>query len=161
MFHALMKDVIDGIATFGGFSLQCVRGDSRTHLFIRFWQQDNPRSLCLGTFDRHAVFPMGHLTSLSGLFSCFLENISAVSVIGYPPHFGKSLDHFSGSKNSTTNVPTFDFDDLCTLLRTPTSSVFGKADLFRLVDYLLIKMRHAMSEPWVQNSTHLRIVRCF
>ena len=54
----------------------------------------------------------------------------------------------------------FSFKEFCDVLRTPTSSVLGKADLFGLLDYIVIKLRSAAAEPWILDSTHLRIVSC-
>ena len=84
-----------------------------------------------------------------------------MSLIGFPLHYGKVLDTFTGSSSSVSMVPTLTFDDLCDLIRVPTVSIYGKADLFGLVDYLLIRLRDAANEPWVLNSTQLRIVGCF
>ena len=161
MFRSLAKDMIDGIIEFGGFALQRVQGETRAHLYVRFWIKDRPHSLCLGTFDKHTQFPLGDFATLSGLLSCFPESVNIVSLIGFPSHFGKILDHFTGSTTSVSMVPTLSFDDLCDLIRVPTVSVYGKADLFGLVDYLLIRLRDAANEPWVLNSTQLRIVGSF
>ena len=56
------------------------------------------------------------------------------------------------------NVPVLDFPEVLHLLRTPTSGIFGKADLFGLVEYIVIKMREVGREPWILDSTQLKIV---
>ena len=160
MYQAMMQEVVDGIVDFGGFSVQSVQGDTRTHLFLKCWKGDSPFCVCIGTFDKFTKFPLGELSSLAGLFSCFAKPVASVATINLPPHLGKALDHSSSAKTSTLNIPVFSFKEFCDVLRTPTSSVLGKADLFGLLDYIVIKLRSAAAEPWILDSTHLRIVSC-
>ena len=158
MYHALIQEIVDGVVDFGGFSVQSVQGQTRTHLYLKGWIGESPFSVCLGTYDRFSKFPLGEISSLAGLFSCFSSPVPAVAAINLPPHFAKAIDHSMSSKTSTVCVPVFSYKEFCDVLRTPTSSVFGKADLFGLLDYIMIKMRSAVSQPWVVDSTHLRIV---
>ena len=160
MYQAMMQEVVDSIVDFGGFSVQSVQGDTRTHLFLKGWKGDSPFCVCIGTFDKFTKFPLGELSSLAGLFSCFAKPVASVATINLPPHLGKALDHSSSAKTSTLNIPVFSFKEFCDVLRTPTSSVLGKADLFGLLDYIVIKLRSAAAEPWILDSTHLRIVSC-
>ena len=158
MFHGLMQEVIDGVTEFGSFSIQAVQGNTRTFVVLKSWKGNNPFNICLGTFDRFTQFPFGEMTSLSGFFSCFPSPVHSTAIINLPSHLGKAIDHASGSKTSTICVPVFSFKDLQDVLRAPTSSVFGKADLFGLLDYLVIRMKTAATESWVLDSVHLRIV---
>ena len=158
MFHALLQEVIDGVTDFNGFSVQSVSGDTRSHIYLKGWKGNLPFAICLGTFDRFTKFPLGEISSLAGFLSCFPQAVPSVATIGFPSYFSKTLDHATGAKTSTVCVPTFGFKELCDVLRTPTASVFGKADLIGLLDYIAIRMRTASSESWISDSTHLRIV---
>ena len=158
MYHALMHEIVDGILDFGGFSVQSVQGEARMHLYLRGWIGDLPFTVCLGTYDRFTKFPLGEISSLAGLFSCLSDFVPIAATINLPPHFAKAIDHSTSSKTSTICVPVFSFKEFCDVLRTPTSDVFGKADLLGLLDFIVIKLRSAASQPWVVDSTHLRIV---
>ena len=160
MFHGLMQEIVDGITEFKSFSIQAVQGETRVFLYLRGWKANSPFNVCFGTYDRFAKFPLGELTSLAGLLSCFPSPVHSLAVIDFPPHFGKALDHATSAPTSTICVPSLSFKELSNVLRTPTSSIFGKADLFGLIDYLMVSMRSAVTEPWVLDSVHLRIVSC-
>ena len=126
----------------------------------RGWRADSPFNVCFGTYDRFTKFPLRELTSLAGLFSCFPSAVYPLAVIDFPLHFGKALDHATTPSTSTICVPSFSFKKFPNVLRAPTSSVFGKGDLFGLLDYLVVSMKSAIAEPRVLDSVHLPIVSC-
>ena len=162
MFHSLLEFTISGLAESPGISFELVFCQSRTHLLLKCWTGDRFISFILSSYDRYAKSPDGELQVLSQFLSCFKTVPTVVGLVNFPAYFKKVLDKYLSLTTKITLVPVFSFEDLKTHIRAPITQFYGKADLFSLVDYLVIRLQSASSEPWITDSTHLRIVSvCF
>ncbi len=159
LFHSLMGFVLSGIADSPGVSFEIVHQRSRSFLVMKCWCSDDTfMSFALSCYDRHSNFPNGELLALSNFFSCFHQLPPVICLINFPIYFKRTIDKFLNLPTKSILVPCFTFDDLKTCLRIPVSQHYGKADLFGLIEYLVIRLQTASSEHWVLSSTHLRIV---
>ena len=156
-----MSLVLSGISASPGVSFEISHQRSKSFLLMKCWNGDTFASFVLSCYDRHSSFPNGELLALSNFFSCFVTLPPVVSLINFPIYFKKVLERYLELQTKTLLIPCFSFDDLKSCLRIPISHHYGKADLFGLIEYLVIRLQTASNEHWVLSSTHLRIVRIF
>ena len=157
-----MGFVLSGIPGSPGVSFEIVHHHSRSYLLMKCWTADNTfLSFLLYCYDRHLNFPTGELLALSNFFSCFDQLPPVICLINFPVYFKKVMDKFLELPAKSILIPCFSFEDLKTCLRVPVSQHYGKADLFGLVEYLVIRLQTASTEHWVLSSTHLRIVSLY
>ena len=156
-----MLHVLDGLPGSPGISFELVHDGARTRFFLKCWHGDQFFKLNLATYDRHTKFPAGEVTILSQFLACLPSAIPVVSLVRFPIQFKTVLDKHLSLPTTLISVSSFDFDDLKYHLRGPTSRLFGKADMFGLIEYLIIRLQTASGEPWMTSGNHLRIVGPF
>ena len=158
MFHCLMRHILDGLPSSPGISFELVYDGARTRFYLKCWNGDQFFKLNLATYDRYTKFPAGEITVLSQFFACLTVPVPVISLVRFPPYFKTVLDKHLSSSTTLIIVSSFDFNDLKFHLRGPTSRLFGKADMFGLVEYLVIRLQTASGETWLNSGNHLRIV---
>ena len=158
MFQFLLQTLVNSMQSTQQYSLLLSNNGPLTEVFLNLWVSDHLTRVSIGCYDRCSKQFPGALNAVSSVMSLHGQDTILVSLLGFPAKVVRAVDCEQGRTKSVMSVPFLNEDELFKLIRTPTTTILGRADLFSLVQYLVIRLQSAAGEHWVENSCHLRVV---
>ena len=158
MFHQLVSLVSDGIISSGVYSLEIQVAGNLQRLFANFWVGDQLQHFCLGAFPQSIPLGKGIFEHVGGLLSTLSQNVPMVSAVGFTRQLRSALNDQSPFDNKIVHSATFGVTDLAKSLLGPSVKIFGRFDVFTILDYIIAKLGSAVGQDWLSNYATLRVV---
>ena len=150
MYRQLIGLITEGISAASLYSIGLYEGDSVQHLVVHFWVESVLHHACIATSPRGLSVSNLVFENLAGLVSLLTNPKTPIlSVIGGDKQLCSALNDFLEPTSSVMTVPTFGFEDLSRCLLAPSVKIFGRFDLFTILDYVLAKLQSARRQDWV------------
>ena len=151
LFCLLVAEVRDSLGTDGQYSLTFESlGDSR-RVHLSYWRGKQLMTILLMDCDRSAGGRYLDVLLLSRLFTALPSSATPVSCHGVRVELVKALDSYLKPGAGIQSPPTINSELLEKLIVNPTNLVFGRVDAFSTVEHLVMRLRGATDEEWMQD----------
>ena len=150
-----MKDLAHHIGLKGYYALEFEQEGLFHYLSVRFWKEQSLVRVRLCRFGFGNEFPKGHLGAISRVMSAFSQKPDIVSCSGCCYSVLQTLDESPLTARLIQYPFRFDVFEIRSLLHKPTMSVFGHIDFYSVLQYLIVFMGGAKSQPWMLSTPEL------
>lgn len=134
------------------FSFELVKGVPEDLVFLNFWNEDSLQRVCLGVAPHGFLVPKITLKLIASFYSLFEKSPACLSVVGFDDKLYSSLSSYSKlKKKKIMRSPTFKPKDLEKSLLLPSVKILDRYDYRSILDFLLLKLRTALDNDWLQS----------
>ena len=124
-------------------------------MHLSYWKGDLLVTVVLFVCDRLKGGEHLDLVILSRLFASLTHLPAPVSLVGSQLDVIKTIDmHFHPQKGVYSHSP-FNCEIIERLLVDPNNLIFGRVDIFSLVEHIVMRLRGATDEEWLHRSSSL------
>ena len=137
--------------TAGVCSLSYESSLTKNFLFRSFWSGNVYYQVCLGSGPRGLLLPKRLLSLLSSYFSLSENPPSCLSLVSFDESLATCLTRSLSGKTCPMVVNWFGVTELEKCLSMPTSRILERHDFRTILDFLLMKLRTALDQEWLQS----------
>ena len=152
MFRELMHYCVVTTGITGIFSLSYQSSFTANYHYLNFWSGNIYYQVCLGSGPRGIFLPKKILTLISSYLSLLSETPrSCLSLINFDGRLVSSLIASLPGKKRHMIVTGFGPTELEKCLAMPTYGILERHDFRTILDFLLMKLRTALEQEWLQS----------
>ena len=161
MFRELMHYCVVKTGFTGICSLSYQSSSTANYLYLNFWSGNIYYQVCLGSEPRGILLPKKILALISSYLSLFESPPSCLSLINFDERLGASF--IASLPGRQRPIAAFEFGpmELEKCIAMPTSRILERHDFRTILDILLMKLRTALDQEWLQALPVLHKVRYF
>ena len=156
-----MEDIAEQVTSAQHFSIEFEDSGTDRLMFLRYWRE---AKLCR-VFVYRSALPAtdltGELGSLSRLLSVVSTDPDIVACSGCSVDYIRTIDQHHSYSRGIQSCFRFESLDLQLLMHKFTYSVFGRIDMFSVLQCLLVSLGGSLTEDWVLESPELTRVSVF
>ena len=125
------------------YSLEFEERQTATWVFVRTWEKDSLRRVCIDVIDRYFGDASTELTVLGRVMSSVPDDCRLVSLIGGSHTLIQTYSGYSGSGNTQKVVDqaVFDLRLLRRCMQKSASVVFGSMDPFSMTEFVIVRLK--------------------
>ena len=140
------------------YSLDFTTEDNEVRLSMRTWDKDVLHRVTLLVEPATVKFPSAELSCLGRVLACFPLSQRPVSVTGTCSTVVAAYDRFNKTRIRGLTYCEFGPDVFRRHFKKCAHFVFGTMEPFTVVEHLVLRLRSAIGEPWMEGLTTL--TRC-
>ena len=151
MFPELMHYCVVTTGITGICSSSYQSSFTANYLHLNFWSGNIYYQVCLGSGPRGILLPKKILTLISSYLSLFENPPNCLSLINFNERLSTSLSTSLPGRKRPMIVTGFGPTELEKCLAMPTSRILERHDFRTILDLLLMKLRTALDQEWLQS----------
>ena len=155
LFNSLVKILRELLHTEECYGLVFEDTVEERRLHLSVWRNNVPITILLLSCDRLSGGEHLDLLLLSRLFSALPQMSSPVSCIGTRLDVLKTIDRYYRPRTEILAHSPISSKLFERLLTSPTNLVFGRIDVFSVVEHIMMRLRGALTENWLLRSATL------
>ena len=157
-----MEDIAEQVFSAQHFSIEFEDSGTDRLMFLRYWRETKLCTIFICRSALPAADLSGELGSLSRLLSVVSTDPDIVACSGCSVDYIRTIDqHHQSYSRGTQSCYRFESLDLQLLMHKFTYSVFGRIDMFSVLQCLLVSLGGSVTEDWVLESPELTRVSVF
>ena len=157
-----MEDIAEQVTSAQHFSIEFEDSGTDRLMFLRYWRETKLCTIFICRSALPAADLYGELGSLSRLLSVVSTDPDIVACSGCSVDYIRTIDqHHHSYSRGTQSCYRFESLDLQLLMHKFTYSVFGRIDMFSVLQCLLVSLGGSVTEDWVLESPELTRVSVF
>ena len=127
-------------------------------VFLRTWDIDTFRRVCVATLDCHSSDPYQEISALCRIADALGRDASAVAISGGSSILVEALCKYlcSGYRQKLYDYPSFDFRLFKRCLQRTVSSEFGSLDGLAMTECIVNWLKGAEARDWMSSPSALR-----
>ena len=150
--------LIARISAFREYSVFFVEDDKSQKCFVQTWDDHSLMSVCVWVEPLGQVVPKAELSGLSRIVGSTSSCQLPLSYHGGSPTLVRVLSDNRVDGRSFLLFREFNADAFLHCFRLAYQETFGGLEVTTMVDFLVLRLRGALQESWLENVTSLR--RC-
>ena len=130
----------------------------RVPVFIRTWDADIFRRVCVATLNRYSSDPHQEVTALGRIVDALCPEVLVVSISGGSASLVETFCEYLGSgyRQKLMDDPCFDLPLLKRCLQRTASSEFGSLDGLAMNEFIVNRLKGAETRDWMSSCPTLR-----
>ena len=161
MFREQINYCVTTTATSGNYSLMFQHNSADSVLILCFRSGNVFHQICLATAPRGMLLPREILALTSFFLSLFEVPPPCAAIVGAGEKLSAGLPSVLQGEMKTSIVYTFGPGELEQVLASPTAKIIERHDYRCILDFLLMKLRTALDQKWLQSLPTLYKVTFF
>ena len=127
----------------------------KVRVFLRSWDVDTFRRVCVDTLDRYSSDPHQEVTALGRVVDAFGSDVTVASIIGGSTVLVEAFSEYLGSgyRQKLIDYPVFDLRLLRRCFQRTSSSVFGS---LAMTEFIVNRLKGAESRDWMSSQPALK-----
>ena len=133
----------------------------KVRVFLRTWDVDTFRRVCVATLDRYSSDPHQEITALGRVVDALGPDVSVASISGGSTVLVEAFCEYLGSgyRQKLIDYPVFDLRLFRRCLQRTTSSVFGCLDGLAVTEFIVNRLKGAETRDWMSSRPALKKAR--
>ena len=130
----------------------------KVRVFLRTWDVDTFRRVCVAALDRYSRDPHQEVTALGRVVDALGSDVAVVSIIAGSTVLVEAFREYLGSgyRQKLIDYPVFDLRLLRRCLQRTSSSVFGNLDGLAMTEFIVNRLKGAETRDWMSSRPALR-----
>ena len=131
---------------------------NKVRVFLRTWDVDTFRRVCVATLDRYSSDPHQEVTALGRVVDALGSDVAVVSIIGGSTVLVEAFSEYLGSgyRQKLIDYPVFDLRLFRRCLQRTSSSVFGSLDGLAMTEFIVNRLKGAETRDWMSSRPALK-----
>ena len=128
------------------------------YCFVLTWENENLLDICINVEPLGQRVPLSELSSLSRVVTSLPSAPFPISIRGTGPSVLRVLSEERSDGQRFVYAREFSTDVFLQCYRLAHQEIFGLLEVTTMVDFLVMRLRGALQEPWMEDLPELR--RC-
>ena len=154
LFNCAVVDIAEQVAATQNFAIELESSGTNQLMSLSFWKRAKLcRVFCRSRLPTTEL--TGELGSLSRLLSVISTSPDIVAISGCPVDMIRTIDHHASFPRGVQCCFRFELLDLQSFIHKSTFSVFGRIDMFSVLQCLQVSLGGSITEDWFLESSEL------
>ena len=158
MYPRILSRCFNWAKSHGSCSVEFEEEGDKVRVFLRTWDVDTFRRVCVATVDRYSSDPHQEISALGRVVDALGSDVSVASISGgstvLVEAFCENLG--SGYRQKLIDYPVFDLRLFRRCLQRTSSSVFGSLDGLAMTEFIVNRLKCAETRDWMSSRPALK-----
>ena len=158
LFPRVLRVLIARIGEFKCYSIVFVDRPDGKHCLVRTWESNNFLEVCVDVQPLGQSVPQAELASLSCVLGSIPSGQLPVTIEGSSPSLLRVISDNRDDGHQFILSRHFSEEVFLSCYRQAHQEVLGMMEVTAMIDYLMLRLRGALPEPWLEDTPVLH--RC-
>ena len=142
----------------GSCSVEFEEEGDKVRVFLRTWDVDIFKRVCVASLDRYISDPHREISALGQMVDALGPDVSVASISGGSTVLVETFCEYLGSgyRQKIIDYPVFDLRLFRRCLQRTASSVFGSLDGLALTEFMVNRLKGAERRDWMSSRAPLK-----
>ena len=142
----------------GSCSIEFEEEGDKARVFLRTWDVDTFKRVCVATLDHYSSDPHQEITALGRMVDALGPDVSVASISGGSTVLVEAFCEYLGSgyRQKLIDNPVFDLRLFRRCLQRISSSVFGSLDGLAMTEFIVNRLKGAEMRDWMSSRPALK-----
>ena len=158
MYPRILSRCFNWAKSHGSCSVEFEEEGDKVRVFLRTWDVDTFKRVCVATLDRYSSDPHQEITALGRMVDALGPDVSVASISGGSTVLVEAFCEYLGSgyRQKFIDYPVFDLRLFRRCLQRTASSVFGSLDGLAMTDFIVNRLKGAETRDWMSSRPALK-----
>ena len=158
MYPRILSRCLNWAKSHGMCSVEFEEGGDKVRVFLRSWDVDTFKRICVATLDRYSSDPHQEITALGRVVAALGSEVEIVSIIGGSTVLLEAFREYLGGwyRQKLIDYPVFDLRLFRRCLQRTPSIVFGSLDGLAMTEFIVNRLKGAETWDWMSSRPALR-----
>ena len=130
----------------------------KVRLFLRTWDVDTFKRVCVATLDRYSIDHHQEIRALGRMVDALGRDVLVASISGASIVLVEAFCEYVGSgyRQKLIDYPVFDLQLFRRCLQRTSSSVFGSLDGLAMTEFIVNRLKGAETRDWMSSRPALK-----
>ena len=130
----------------------------KVRVFLRTWDVDTFKRVCVATLDCYSSDPYQEVTALGRVVDALGSDVAVASIISRSTVLVEAFSEYLGSgyRQKLIDYPVFDLRLFRSCLQRTSSSVFGSLDGLAMTEFIVNRLKRAETRDWMSSRPALK-----
>ena len=158
LYPRVLRALFARVDTFGQYSVCFEDHADCQHCIVRTWEKNVLLELCVSVEPLGQIIPAAEFAALSRVVSCWPSSQMPVAILGVSQAILRVLGDNREDGQRFVFCREFTSDIFMRCFRQAQRETFGMLEVTAMVDFLMLRLKGALYEPWMEEVPQLR--RC-
>ena len=158
LFPRVLRSLVARVGEFKCYSVVFVERDDGKHCLVQTWEKDSLLEVCVDVQPLGQRVPQAELKSLACVLGSIPSGQLPLSVEGASPSLLRVLSDNRDDGCQFILSRHFSEETFLNCYRQAHHEVLGMMEVTTMLDYLVLRLRGALQEPWLEDASVLH--RC-
>ena len=154
----MLRALFARVDTFGQYSVCFEDHDDGQYCIVRTWEKNVLLEVCASVEPLGQVIPAAEFAALSRVVSCLPPSQMPVAILGVSQSITRVLSDNREDGQRFVFCREFTCDIFMRCFRQAQQEIFGMLEVTTMVDFLMLRLKGALYEPWMEDVPQIR--RC-
>ena len=158
MYPRILSRCLNWARSHGSCSVEFEEEGDKVRVFLRTWDVDTFRRVCVATLDRYSSDPYQEVTALGRVVDAFGSDVAVASIIGGSTVLVEAFSEYLGSgyRQKLIDYPVFDVRLFRRCFQRTSSRVFGSLDGLAMTEFIVNRLKGAETQDWMSSRPALK-----
>ena len=158
MYPRILSRCLNWARSHGSYSVDFEEEGDKVRVFLRTWDVDTFRRVCVATLDRYSSDLHQEVTALGRVVDALGSDVAVASIIGGSTVLVEAFREYLGSgyHQKLIDYPVFDLRLFRRCLQRTSSSVFGSLDGLAMTEFNVNRLKGAETRDWMSSRPALK-----
>ena len=158
MYPRILSRCFNWAKSHGRCSVEFEEEGDKVRVFLRTWDVDTFKRVCVATLDRYSSDPHQEISALGRVVDAFGPDVSVASISGGSTVLVEAFCEYLGSwcRQKLIDYPIFDLRLFRRCLQRTSSSVFGSLDGLAITEFIVNWLKGAETRDWMSSRPALK-----
>ena len=158
MYPRILSRCLNWAWPHGSCSVEFEEESDKVRVFLRTWDVDNFRRVCVATLDRYSSDLHREVTALGRVVDALGPNVSVASISGGSTVLVEAFCEYLGNgyRQKLIDYPVFDLRFFRRCLQRTSYSVFGSLDGLAMTEFIVNRLKGAETRDWMSSPPVLK-----
>ena len=158
MYPRILSRCFNWAKSHGSCSVEFEEEGDKVRVFLRTWDVETFRRVCVATRDCYSSDPHQEITALGRLVDALGPDVSVATISGDSTVLVEAFCEYlaSGYRQNLIDYPVFDLRLFRRCLQLTSSSVFGSLDGLAMTKFIVNRLKGAETRDWMSSRPALK-----
>ena len=158
MYPRILSRCFNWAKSHGSCSAEFEDEGDKARVFLRTWDVDTFKRVCVATLDRYSSDPHQEITALGRMVDALGPDVSVASIRGGSTVLVEAFCEYLGSgyRQKLFDYPVFDLRLFRRCSQRTSSSVFGSLDGLARTKFIVNRLKGAEMRDWMSSRSALK-----
>ena len=158
MYPRILSRYFNWAKSHGSCGVELEEEGDKVRVFLRTWDVDTFRRVCVAALDRYSSDPHQEVTAWVREVDVLGPEVSVVSISGGSTVLVEAFCEYLGSeyRQKLIDYPVFDLRLFRRCLQRTASCVFGSLDGLAMTEFIVNRLKDAETSDWMSSRTALK-----
>ena len=158
MYQRILSRCMNWAKSHGSSSVEFEEEGDKVRVFLRTWDVDTFKRVCVATLDRYSSDPHQEISALGRMVDALGPDVSVASISAGSTILVEAFceNLVSGYRQKLIDYPVFDLRLFRRCLQRTASSVFGSLDGLAMTEFIVNRLKGAETRDWMSSRPALK-----